>query len=115
MLKQRRAAAEQVAERLFAAESAIDAALASTAALAGILPTVRGNAGLSVHFAQGAMERASEAVAALTVARGKVVATHDELSITRDQMGLRQVAFGGGIDKPPLPTVHSHLEEVRAA
>ena len=38
MLKQRRQYADQVASNLFAAEHAIDAALAKTASLAGVVP-----------------------------------------------------------------------------
>lgn len=102
MLKQRREAAEQVAQKLYAAEAAIDAAMTATAALAGIMPAVREGAGLSALYGQQALERAAEAVSALTVARGKVVETHKELSITKDQLGLRHVAIDGSIDKPPM-------------
>ena len=57
MLKQRRAAAEIVAEALFAAEKAIDDAIAQTAALAGLMPVSRQDANLSAVVGQDALVR----------------------------------------------------------
>lgn len=104
MLKERRKAAEQVAESLFAAEAAIDAALACTAKLAGQMPAVRQDANLSALIGQGAIERAIEAMAALSQARGHICATHKELSVAQGHIGLGAVhitAGGGSGDKPP--------------
>jgi hypothetical protein len=103
MLKQRRHAAEQVAASLMAAEAAIDAALTSTAKLAGQMPAIRADAGLSALIGQGALERAIEAMSALGQARNHIVATHKELSIAQNQMGLgavKVVADGSGGTKP---------------
>ncbi len=105
MLKQRRLLADQVAEGLFAAEAAIDAALTKTAALAGIMPAARSDAGLSALIGQSAVERASEAFAALALARRSIVETHKELAIAQKQMGLGAVAYGGNQDKPPADTL----------
>jgi hypothetical protein len=102
MLKQRRAAADQVAERLFAAEAAIDEALVRTAELAGIVPAVRKRAGLSALHGQNAIERAIEALSGLGQVRASVVAAHREFSETQRQIGLGAVAFGDGDDKPPV-------------
>lgn len=99
MLKQRRLVADQVAASLFEAEIAIDAALAKAAALAGIMPSLRTEAGISALIGQGAVERASEAFAALASARRAICETHLELSIAQKQMGLGAVAFGD--PKPP--------------
>ncbi len=88
MLKVRRQAAEQVAASLIAAETAIDAALTLTAKLAGQMPSVRADAGLSALIGQGALERAIEAMTALGQARNHIVATHKELSIAQSQIGL---------------------------
>ena len=52
MLKQRRLIADQVAASLFEAESAIDAALAKAAGLAGVMPAMRADAGLSALVGQ---------------------------------------------------------------
>ena len=102
MLKQRRQLADQVADGLFAAEAAIDAALAKTAALAGIMPSVRSDARLSALIGQAAVERASETFAALTQARRSIVETHKELAIVQRQIGLGSVAYGGNQEKPPI-------------
>nr|QQZ50614.1 hypothetical protein JKL49_03725 [Phenylobacterium glaciei] len=99
MLKQRRLVADQVAASLFEAEIAIDLALAKAAALAGIMPGLRTEAGISALIGQGAVERASEAFAALATARRAICETHLELSIAQKQMGLGAVAFGD--PKPP--------------
>ncbi len=101
MLKQRRQAADQVAEGLLAAEAAIDAALNKTAALAAVMPVVRTDARLSAMFGQGAVERLSETFSALTLARRGIVETHRELADVQKQIGLGAVALGGDLDKPP--------------
>ena len=104
MLKQRRMVAEQVAGALFEAEAAIDAALAKTAALAGIMPSLRRDAGASALIGQDAVERASEAIMALAEARRAIVETHKELSIVQTQIGLGAVVMVDpvGGNKPPV-------------
>ena len=121
MLKVRRQAAEQVAASLIAAESAIDAALALTAKLAGEMPSVRADAGLSALIGQGALERAIEAMCALGQARNHIVATHKELSLAQTQIGLgaiNVVADGAPGAKPPsdaeLMPMARQLRAVRA-
>jgi hypothetical protein len=94
MLKQRRMVAEQIAGALFEAEAAIDAALAKTATLTGIMPALRREAGASALIGQDAVERASQAIAALADARRAIVETHKELSVAQTQMGLGAVAIG---------------------
>jgi hypothetical protein len=104
MLKVRRHAAEQVAASLIAAETAIDSALTLTAKLAGQMPAMRADAGLSALIGQGALERAIDAMTALGVARNHIVATHKELSVAQTQIGLgavNVVADGGMGAKPP--------------
>jgi hypothetical protein len=105
MLKQRRIIADQVAASLFEAEAAIDAALAKTAQLAGVMPALRRDAGLSALIGQDAVERASEAFAALALARRAIVETHKELSVAQTQMGLGAVMFGEPDTKPSLSSV----------
>ena len=95
MLKQRRMIAEQVAGALFEAEAAIDAALAKAAALTGIMPMMRREMGASALIGQGALERSSQAIAALADARRAIVETHKELSIVQGQIGLNGV---GGLE-----------------
>ena len=101
-MKQRRQAAEQVAECLFAAEAAIDEALVHTARLAGIMPAVRKGAGLSAFYGQGGIERSIDALSALGQVRATIIEAHKEFSETQRQAGLGAVAFGEGEDKPPV-------------
>ncbi|MFL5296249.1 MAG: hypothetical protein ACJ798_07695 [Phenylobacterium sp.] len=104
MLKQRRMVAEQIAGALFEAEHAIDAAIAKTATLTGVMPQLRREAGASALIGQDAVERASQAIMALAEARRAIVETHKELSIAQAQIGLGAVTMTDpvGGDKPPL-------------
>jgi hypothetical protein len=114
MLKQRRMVAEQIAGALFEAEAAIDAAIAKTAALTGIMPSLRKDAGASALIGQDAVERASQAIMALADARRAIVETHKELSIVQTQIGLGAVVMTDptGGDKPSN-TFLSEGREVR--
>ncbi|WP_454714162.1 hypothetical protein [Caulobacter segnis] len=110
MLKQRRLAAETVAEALFAAERAIDAAIASTAALAGLIPEQRQQANLSAMIGQEALMTTIQTMGALGAAREGIVTTHRHLTTAQRDMGLSAVSFGDGgykqgpEDKPGVPT-----------
>lgn len=120
MLKQRRRVADQVAASLFEAEAAIDLALAKAAALAGIMPSLRAEAGISALIGQGAVERASEAFAALATARRALCDTHLELSIAQKQMGLGAVMYGDSLPKPQMsadgaPDLRAVARSARAA
>ena len=101
MLKQRRLAAEQIAGALFEAEQAIDEAIAKTATLTGVMPSLRRQAGASALIGQDAVERASQAIMALAEARRAIVETHKELTIAQTQVGLGAVMFDPGTGKPP--------------
>jgi hypothetical protein len=100
MLKDRRNAAQAVAEALFAAEKAIDAAIASTAALTTLMPAQREAANLSVMVGQDALISAIETMRALGQARQSIVETHKGLSQAQHDIGLSAVSFGGGGIKP---------------
>jgi len=100
MLKQRRDAAENVAKRLLAAEQAIDDAIYKVSDLAGYMPIARTNAKLSAVVGQDAIVQASETLSALVAARGHLVATHNHLAVTRDQIGLQAMAMGSTGLKP---------------
>src|SRR5438477_3232831 len=95
MLKQRRMVAEQIAGALFEAEHAIDAAIAKTATLTGVMPQLRREAGASALIGQEAVERASQAIMALAEARRAIVETHRELTIAQTQIGLGAVKMLG--------------------
>lgn len=100
MLKQRRAYADQVAASLFEAEAAMDAALAKAAALAGVMPALRAQAGLSALIGQDAVEWTSRSISALAEARRALVEAHMALSAAQKQIGLGAVAYGDGAPKP---------------
>lgn len=100
MLKQRREAAETVAEALFAAEKAIDAAISSTATLAALMPNSRQAAHLSALIGQDAIMSAITTMQALGVAREGIVSTHKHLSVAQRDIGLAAVSFGEGAVKP---------------
>jgi hypothetical protein len=107
MLKERRNAAEAVAEALFAAEKAIDAAIASTAALTTLMPASREAANLSVMIGQDALISAIETMRALGLARQNILETHQGLSKAQHDIGLSAVSFGGGGKKPPPSLIGS--------
>ena len=100
MLNNRRNAAIKIAESLFAAEEAIDNALARAAELNGNMVTARSEAKLSVVVGQDAFEVSAAAFAALARARCDIVETHRRLSEAKIQVGLRTVSVGDLGEKP---------------
>jgi len=112
MFKKRRDAAMKVAERLWAAEDAIDTALARAAELNGTLVAARSEADLSAMVVQDAFEVAAATFAALAKARGEIIETHRRLTETKNQVGLRTFAVGDQ-GKPALAAdVNPHLKAV---
>lgn len=95
--------ANAVAGRLYAAETAIDAALSEAAALIGFLPAARADAHLAAVTGQRAFDGAAASLAALTQARGHLVDTHNVLAALARRMRVDVVAIGP-IDKPDEPT-----------
>jgi hypothetical protein len=90
---------EALASRLYAAEAAIDAAIAETAQLTALLPGARAEAYLSAVAGQKAFDGAAASVAALTEARGRLVDTHRALEALARRLGLATLA-AGPVDKP---------------
>lgn len=114
MLKERRMVAEQIAEALFEAEAAIDAAISKTAQLTGVMPELRRQAGASALIGQHAVEHASQAIMALAEARRAIVETHKELSVAKDQMGLGAVMVDTGSGSKPPTTASVGGRRLRA-
>jgi len=115
MLKERRMAAEEIANALWAAESAVDLALTKTANFTGAIPAFRRAAGASALIGQEAMERASQAVVALAEARRALVEAHKELTIAQGQVGLGAVTMQDpGTGKPPIHVEASARNRGRA-
>jgi hypothetical protein len=102
MLSKRREAAMKVAQSLWAAENAIDAALARSAEFNSTLVSARSDANLSAVVGQEAFEVSASAFAALARARADIVEAHRRLSETKIQVGLRTVAIGDDDQKPPV-------------
>jgi len=113
MLKQRRNAAENLTRRLFATEQAVDEAIHRMADLAGYMPIARANANLSAVVGQDAISQAAETLSALVGARGHLVATHNRLAETRDQIGLQAMAMGSDDMKPPVLAKKQDGEMIR--
>ena len=95
----RQSVGEALAARLYAAEAAVDQALAETAALAAFLPAARADAYLSAVSGQRAFDGAAASVSALAQARSHLVQTHNTLAALARKMGLDALAVGP-IDKP---------------
>jgi hypothetical protein len=101
MSKARKDAAHKVAQTLFQTEAAVDAAIASAAQFVGVMPMARQEARLSAVVGQEAIDRAVEALTALSEARRAIVAAHNALARVQGQIGLAEVNFGS-LGKPPV-------------
>lgn len=100
MRNQRIAAARDVAEKLHAAEAAIDEAFAHVAQLNMALPEARRAANLSAIVGQEVFSRAATSMQHLAAARHEMVAAHNGLFETQGDIGLARMNFGGHGDKP---------------
>lgn len=95
----RQSIGEALAARLYAAETAIDQAMAETAGLAAALPAARAEAWLSAVTGQRAFTGAAATISALAEARGHLVQTHNTLAALARTLGLEALAVGP-VDKP---------------
>jgi hypothetical protein len=86
--------AQRVANKLFATESAVDAAMVETMEMMAELIQARKDLGLSATVANGASAKFAEAVQALAAARTAVVDAHAELDETRLRIGVRTRMIG---------------------
>lgn len=88
-----------VAGRLYAAEAAIDIALAETAALVAMMPAARSGAHLSAVTGQRAFDGVAASIQSLAQARAHIVDTHNVLAALARKLGLDVLAVGP-MDKP---------------
>jgi hypothetical protein len=109
MLKERRLAANKIAEQLFAAEAAIDAAVSAVAQLTAIMPMARQEANLAACIGQDALMGAMQTCQQLIEARGRIIATHAALRAAQTQIGLDAVNFMGN-----CPPEEARLDETVA-
>jgi hypothetical protein len=101
MRNERIKAVTQVSECLFEAEQAIDLAVSAAAKLSSVMPTARSDAHLSALLGQDALTSAILSLSCLAKARDHMVQTHVQLDQVKTQIGLREMAFGGGMQKQP--------------
>lgn len=94
MRAQRQSIAKHVAERLFAAEEAIDIAAARIAELSAALPLARLDARLSSMIGQDAIQSSASAMVLMAKTREKIVITHANLKHASDAMGLPETSYG---------------------
>ncbi len=90
---------QHLAERLWSAEQAVDAALGEAATLMALLPQARREAALAATVAQPVFSAAADSVAALARARGDLVEAHRTLAALARKLGLDALA-AGPMDKP---------------
>lgn len=81
--------AQRVANKLFATEDKVDAALAEATELMGEMLKARQEMAVSTVFADEAVVKLMDAMKALTEARTSMVAVHGELNEARLRLGVR--------------------------
>jgi hypothetical protein len=91
---------QRVANRLFATEKAVDAAMSEAASLMTAIAEARADLGLSAIVADDATGKVAQAIATLAEARRSVVAAHGNLAETKLRIGVRTKLIGVS-DKPP--------------
>lgn len=111
MLNDRLGAAQDVAAKLHALESAIDEALAFAGELTAAVPAARKRAHLSAVVGQDAIALTGQSLAALHEARAKIVAAHNAFSKVQAEIGLGTRMSGMGW-KPALLAESAPLQLV---
>ncbi len=92
--------AQKLANKLFATETAVDAAMAQAMNLLAGMAEARTEAGVSATVGNEATAKVAEAIAILSQARTAIVAAHDEMADVKLRMGIRTKMIGV-FDKPP--------------
>jgi hypothetical protein len=91
--------AQGVANRLFATEKAVDAAMAEAAQLMTSLSTARTELRLSAVVGDEATMKVAQAIATMAEARRAIVAAHSDLADLKLRVGIRTKLIGV-TDKP---------------
>ena len=104
--------AQQVANKLFAAENSIDQAVADASLLVVELIKARKELGVSAVFGDDIIAQTTAAMSALSQARTAMVTAHRELEDAKLRVGIRVKMAGTG-EKPPEQQAHyTPLREV---
>ncbi len=88
-------------EQLIISENSVEQALSDTAGLASSLSRMRVDSSLSILHGQDAMREVSNAIKALTKARGALCRAHEHLVTVRTNIVGRDEFTGGDEGKPP--------------
>ena len=104
--------AQQVANKLFATENAIDQAIADASLLVGELVKARQELGVSAVFGDESMAKATAALAALGQARSAVVAAHHDLNDAKLRAGIRTKLAGAEPKPQQSLSTSTQLREV---
>ena len=101
MLKQRRLAADQVADALFAAEASLSRAMIDVAHLVRATQEARAATNLSAVVIGDAIYRSIGCLSGLGEANQALMMAHDAYATLQKQVGLGAVNYGGSGSKPP--------------
>ena len=104
---------QRVANRLFATEKAVDAAMAEAAQLMTALSEARTELRLSAVVGDEATMKVAQAIGTLAEARRAIVSAHGDLADLKLRVGIRTKLIGIS-DKPPIniEQTSSNLREV---
>lgn len=91
--------AQNVANKLFATEKAVDAAIMETATLLTTLMQARQDVGVSAITGDATSAKIAQAIAQLHEARSTITMAHQELDEVRLRVGIRTKLIGV-VDKP---------------
>ncbi|MBU1384310.1 MAG: hypothetical protein KKG14_13465 [Alphaproteobacteria bacterium] len=91
----------QMAEKLYAAERALDAALAEIGDLSALMTRGRMDHGIAVVVGQEALEHVAECGGALTKARRALVEGHKQLARDARLMRIAWTGLGGPLEAKP--------------
>jgi hypothetical protein len=102
--------AMNLAEQLFEAEAAIEAAYCKIGALAQALPEARARAGMASTVGQAAFQGLMESMAGQVQSRSAMILVHNELARLKANSQYRSVAIGGGSkSEEPVPRPEGRL------
>jgi hypothetical protein len=108
-------AARSVADRLFAAELALDLAVTKIAELNAALPRARLDANISAIVGQNALESSAAAMLLVARTREQIVMTHSRLKLASVDIGLGEVSFGDALKAPPAMAAPAQQPRLRVA
>lgn len=100
--------AQRVAQKVWSAENAVDAALAEAAGVMAELTAARQELKFSAQTTEKATADLVAAIAALGQARGALVEMHEELAEVKIRLDIR-TKLTGAWDKPPPKSVPADL------